>query len=292
MIGCVLAAMKENDVVVFTTSESSGWLEFYAVQFPNATIRHVSEYDPREWDTTILLTDDDFTMGVGAIPDEKMLCIEHFHVERRPGSRNLRRVGTRRFANRPDLRWFIPTYSIHGIDQKLNRRRITDKTVVTCVGVTSDFIIPPRTFTDIVWRRFSNAKDIRFHVFRPHATSSLVGKNDGRILLDLVDHVNAPASDLVEHLLHSDYVMLLTGHLKEEGHCRHAISGAIPLAFATGCRLIVTSEVKREYALDSPLVVEADSYFNLRRPTVSEIRSVYDETERLIDQRDRNLSLT
>jgi hypothetical protein len=320
MIGFVLDAI--DDVVVFTTlDDPSRWFDFYVKRFPGCEkrIRNVSEYEPGEWDMTILLTDDDWAMRVGAIPDEKMLCIEHFHRLRRPGSEALGRLATRRFADRPELEWCIPTYNLFSARAgpkgqreaaKASPKSITPsvqlpdasacrtqaqvkasdtnqntRIVVTCIGDASNLVVPPQTFADVVSRRFSNTDDIQFHVFRRHVKTELAGLG-----IDLVDHVNESSVDLINHLQTSDYVMIMTGHQLEESHCRHFMSGAIPLAYATGCRLIMTSDMKREYALESPLVVESDAYFELSRPNVCDIESVYEEAGGLIARRDDLLS--
>jgi hypothetical protein len=285
LIGHVLAFRA--DLPVFSTPGDARerWFELYAALFPGARIRPVGEYAPQDWDVTLLLTDDDGGFPAG-VPACRVVCVDHWHEVRRAGDFR-RRLATRHFSARlPPVEWVMPVYGVHALPEKRAAAldRADGRVQVACIGDSLNQVLPPWTLCDALRARFSNAATgIRWHLFRRRDA----GRDGGG--LDLVQHPNASACEMAAALLGCDYVLLLAHTACERNYARTNMSGAVPLAFATGCRLIMTEEARREHALESPLAVEADEGAELARPAPADLERVYREAAALCDRRDRLL---
>ena len=71
--------LRGHELVVYSTVENSwGWFDYYGI-----SPLSVEQYNHKEFDHVILLTDDDWSFPL--TPDEKIICIEHTSYQRRSG---------------------------------------------------------------------------------------------------------------------------------------------------------------------------------------------------------------
>ena len=93
--------LRGHELVVYSTVEKSwGWFDYYGI-----TPLPVEQYNHKELDYVLLLTDDDWSFPL--TPDEKIIFIEHTFYQRRSG--NVKRVT---FKSRPGVPHIYFTFSV------------------------------------------------------------------------------------------------------------------------------------------------------------------------------------
>jgi hypothetical protein len=93
--------LRGHELVVYSRVEKSwGWFDYYGI-----TPLPVEQYNHKEFDYVLLLTDDDWSFPL--TPDEKIIFIEHASYQRRSG--NVKRVT---FKSRPGVPHIYFTFSV------------------------------------------------------------------------------------------------------------------------------------------------------------------------------------
>lgn len=272
MFGHAIEYCKRHNYrpVLFTNDIGDlGWIDFYKNHFGNLAIHKHTELTDR-YDAVILLTDDDWAFPEKSIDPKKIVCIDHYYKIRRTSPSPLNRFDIRRFQRTEKDRWALPVYQIVPKELKLAEIANRSRVRVACIGVGGVFDV------DRIRKAFPNFDDIEFHVFNrdPYQVRAISGPNIRMYIME-----NSPTMiDLLQTCHYSMFVPVDRSFYEEK------MSGSVPLAFSTGCRIITTQELKGHYHLQSCLVIDEPKELCL--PSSEDIDNVYIELETLQKRRD------
>lgn len=267
MIGIVLN--YSQDIPVYTNFENDlGWFQYYNIRFPLARFIHYTQFDPDNFDRIILLTDDDPNIPLNTIPSHKIFCIDHFHRKRVSDELVHMRMSTRYFKDRED-QWAIPTFNMIPKKVKISKLATTRRIGVACVGAS----LHDCDFNDVEKQLRSliiNFDNVDFYLMGRY----LYGLDSDYPNIFIKSDVST--TEIVDTLRDCDY-MLMFVPARYNGRLYEAMSGCLPLAFNTGCRIIMPNkEYMDAYKLKSPLLIESKP-ITLVGMMESDVEAVYDE---------------
>jgi hypothetical protein len=255
---------------------SSDWLSFYNNVFNSKlTFNPINQFDPSKYSLIILVTDDDMSFKQEWLTTYNVLCIDHSaKIRRKPD--NMLRIGTRFFYNRPICPWALPIYTIYTkYDKQLF---LNDKINVTCIGIQNR---PPND--NFLKELFVNFDSINFHIITRKMLTKYQSDN-------IFCYENCPTTKMMDILKNTHYILCLENPNNLEP-VANSMSAAIPLAFSTGCQLIIPESWNKYYSLKS-IITYQDKYLqknnimsNLTLTHKTNLDSIYNETYQLINHR-------
>ena len=261
--------------IVYTNYENEyGWIDFYKRQFDDLAVHSHDEFvnNTNASDIVFLLTDDDWVFPAGNVDNKKIVCIDHWYKIRR--NSNIKRVDIRKFERTENDRWALPTYKTIDRSEKIALLRSEQKIRIGCVGLGGSLDVQNMK------RLFKNFDDIEFYVFK---NSKYTIDNMGNE--NIKGFIEEKATNMIEALKKCHYSLLLP---EDCCYYHEKMSGSIPLAFATGCRIITTSRIQELYGLGSCFVIDPSGEpFALPPLDDNDIGIVYDELGMLLDRRNK-----
>jgi hypothetical protein len=202
------------------------------------------------FDVCFLITDDDPTFDKSnLILNQKVICIEHFYLDRCPGINN--KIATRPFDSNNYRDWALPCYPI--LD-KSNKKHVSidnkDTIYIAIVGVA--FF---KYNTEIMNRIKYNDKKISFIVIgRDVNIDKFEGINND---IDINVYQNIDTINMMNHLCGCDF--LLADYNIDIDYEDKQMTGSIPLAFSLLVPMIISKQTNRFYQFENVIEFDKDS---------------------------------
>jgi hypothetical protein len=263
------------------------WQTFYNNLFKkNISFMFPKYFNPDNYDLIFLITDDDNTFSNKWLIDyeTKMICIDHSaRIRRLPI--NMLRLGTRFFTNRPQCLWALPTYTYLTKIDKIKILMDTPTIHVVCIGIQNR---PPSG--EFLKELFTNFELITFHVITRELFSTYEN------YFNIKTYEKCSTDKMMELLKIARYVLCLNNPKNSEPII-NSISGAIPLAFNSGCQLIIP-EIWNNYYNFNSVITYNDILLQKNNITTqielkldNNLNNVYEETYSLLNHRNRMFDL-
>lgn len=262
------------------------WLKYYENLFKAKIIfQEPSLFNPDNFDLIFLLTDDDMTFKqewLDKIGEEKVIVIDHNGKIRREPI-NMSRLCTRCFYKRPNCHWALPVYNLLNKFEKIKYLSRTNTINVVCMGVQN---IPPSV--DILKKLFCNFDSINFHII------SRIFNNSFNNFKNIKYYLNCQTTLMMELIKCAHYVLFFDNPHNIEP-IANSMSGAIPLAFSSGCQIIIPENWQTYYNFKSALTYKDLIVQNNYKTTqmfltpLTYLDKIYDETYELIHHKNNTL---
>jgi hypothetical protein len=234
MFGYIIAycIYKNYKLDIYTNlSNNIGWIEFYEKLFPKSFKIIDKKYYNHEnkYDKIILTTDDDNYFLDNWIND-KIIAIDHTHVNRR--NKVKIHIGTRFYIDRPSMDWILPVYRMIDLETK---KKISKKNIV--------FIGRNSTVNLDYLKKFNNFNNYNF---------ILVSRNINFKQFNGIKNIKTynwlSTSEMINMMKESDYVFI-SDHNKN--HFHKSMSASIPLALNCLCTMLIPEEMNKHYKFKS-----------------------------------------
>jgi hypothetical protein len=250
---------------------SQSWYDFYTMKFGSLPWIPSLAYGNRAgiYDVTFLLTDTDFDFSHDwASP--RVICIDHYFVH---NIENIGlHIGVRPFPANPTQVWAIPCYSIVPTPGHKYGHLNPDRVHVGFLGAPN---VP--SSCDVIRRTFANADDIVFHVIARQVDVDYSALSNVHVYQDI------GAYDMINVLAQCHYMFCYDYH---PDYQTKKTSGAIPMAFNVGARLILPKTWADHYPFTSALVYEEPLQIILTvQDAFDNVENVFAERDRLINMR-------
>ena len=210
----------------------------------------ITSFAHQHYDYIIIATDDDIcylsTMKYfEPINTTKIVTIEHSPKIRTPPV--YKRVCVR-FNGRLDCEFALPVYYNINLQDKIKMLSEEPKINVTIVGATF-----PKS-KEILQKLFTNYSEIQFNIITRVYKNELEGESNIKIFK------NCNTSLMMDIVQKSEYILCCEENPK---HCFEIMSGVIPLAFGSRCRLIIPKAWNEWYCLQTPIEYCSESKIQL-----------------------------
>jgi len=258
---------KNIELDIYTeTTNNMEWLKFYLLTFPTKsfTLKKLSAYQPNnQYSKILLLTDDDFVFKNSWI-NNKVICIDHANINRRPQINT--HIGVRYFVDRPYLDYCSQVYKIIDVETK---RRISTKNIVI-IGNNA------RYFTKKHINMIKNFEDYNY-IFIDRNLDTFLDVSF-KLYKNFKFYNSISTIDLIQILKESDYIFItdIANKIVDK------ISGSIPLALNCLCTLIMPIEMNKYYNYKSVI-----TYKNEINITLPNYDSVFKDLEDQIEIRNK-----
>jgi mannosyltransferase OCH1-like enzyme len=252
MFGYVIdyCVSKNIELDIYTeTNNNMEWLKFYLLTFPTKsfTLKKLSTYEPiNQYSKILLLTDDDFVFKNSWI-NNKVVCIDHFNINRRPQINT--HIGVRYFTDRPYLDYCTQVYRLIDIETK---QRISNKNIVI-IGNNA------RYFTKKHINIIKNFEEYNF-IFIDRNLDTFLDESF-KLYKNFKFYNSISTIDLIQILKESDYIFITDINEKE----KDKLSASIPLALNCLCTLIMPVKMNNYYKYKS--VITYENEINIIEPT-------------------------
>jgi hypothetical protein len=225
-------------------------------------VKHIGEYKSEDFDVTFLLTDDDPYFP--NVPMNKVIVINHYwHVKRYSG---IHFINTRNMKT--DFPWAIPTFKYIDLPTKLKAIADLKAPVISCVGLSGTAAY--EVFIDLLNKY-------------PELQINLIGRHVNQWQADRLHcYRNVPVQTLHDICSKSTHILCFN-HGKDFWEI---MSGAVPLAFSTGCQLIIPSNWNYPFKSSNSYSNISDMTFSSLETFKSEIiHKVFEDRDNLIKHR-------
>lgn len=288
MLGYILEYFIQSNLSfdLYCPEESVGqeWKEFYENIFKVKLIFiNPTKINPYNYDLIFLITDDDYSFKqkwLDKLGEEKVICIDHSaHIRRQPI--NMLRLGTRFFNHRPTCLWALPVYNYINKLDKLKYLAQTDKINVMCIGTQN------KPYSgEFLKELFYNFDSIDFHVITRY-----LDKNYDEYS-NIKTYENCSTQKMME-LLKKTHYMLCFENPNNLEPISNSISASIPLAFNSGCQLIIPKSWGPYYNFNS--VITYKDYLLQKNNTITkmflngqiDLDKIYYEADKLINHKNK-----
>jgi len=251
---------------------SEEWRDFYQYMFGELKwISNINEFNPDNYDQIVVLTDDDRAFKAEW---HSMKCLRIDHAAGIIRTPTIPKgVAIRPNPNMPDLLWALPCYRIIVADEK--QRLIRDQPRINVVSIGMN--VPTE---EQLMEIFQNFEDINFHIVARSIPDKYTKPN-------IFTYENASVTVMMNLLCVSDYVFCALIHFREL-YVDLCMNGSIPMAFSTGCRLLLPRVLEGGYGFKTPLYYDDDEGV-CNNPIIIEkndmVAEVLEENERMICRR-------
>lgn len=288
MLGYILEYFIQSNLSfdLYCPDESVGkeWKDFYENTF-NVKLNFINPtlINPENYDLIFLITDDDYSFQqkwLDEVGEKKVVCIDHSaHVRRQPN--NMLRLSTRFFYNRPQCLWALPVYTYINKLDKIKYLAQTDRINVMCVGTQN------KPYSgEFLKELFYNFDSIDFHVITRHLDKNYHNYPN------IKTYENCSTEKMME-LLKKTHYMLCFENPNNLEPVSNSISASIPLAFDSGCQLIIPKSWQVYYNFNSVITYE-DSLLQKNNTTTKmflngqiDLDKIYSEAYELINHKNR-----
>lgn len=260
-----------------------GWLEYYTQLFKNyitITYRSYEDFQNKETrnnlDVIFLTTDDDITFEYEWM-NKKVICINHYYKCRRIDHFDC--LGVRPFIENT-IKWGLPCYPV--FEKKL---KIIDNDVIN-VCIVGGGHLNINLYNTSVINRLKSHKKIILHIITRFVTPNMfndmnIQNKNGNFEIRLYQRIN---TDDMFVVLRTINYMITDGTVNTDHNTGYSMSGSIPIAFSSLCRIIITSENNKLYKFSSALefdLMSNDDIF-LNDTTDESINMIENERETLV----------
>ena len=232
------------------------------------------------------MTDDDHSFKqewLNDIGDEKVVCIEHAsHIRRHPV--NMSRLSTRFFYNRPKCQWALPVYNYINKINKYKYLNQTTRINIACIG-TQNMVYSG----EFLQQLFYNFDSIDFHVINRKIYKTYEN------FPNIKTYENLPTQQMMELLKKTHYILCFEMPNKLNA-VADSMSASIPLAFSSGCQLIIPKSWQNYYNLNSVISYE-DTLLQKNKSTTKmfldgqiNLNKIYDEQYELINHKNKTFN--
>jgi hypothetical protein len=286
MIGHALEYCKEKQfkpIVYYNEKSLYSWMNYYKELFGEFIHYPYTQYSndilfKDHINATLLLTDDDYNFPESIIQPNKVICIDHFHIIRR--IRNLKRIDIRPFERTHNDKWVLPVYGNIMHEHKRSLLQNQTKLRIACIGEGAIFDI------EYIKTQLTNFNEIEFYLFYrediPYLRS--LANEYPNIHLSIALSCN----QLIDILKQCHYSLFVPYPILSHMYHYEKISGSIPLAFATGCRIITLKSLADQFKLDSCFIIDHPSGpVQLPFVTDPDLNGVYQELDELRRRRNK-----
>jgi len=259
IFGCFINYCVYNNynLTIYTNFYNNlGWIDFYKSLYTNITFKNFQEFTKEVFNASnfvILGTDDDKIFKVEEFmklnnAQNKLLCYDHDKHLRTPNIN--KHFGTRPFLTTRSLLPFVyPVYPIVSKNDKLtilNKESTINITIVGSIHAKIEYL----NYLDIDWN-FVNFKYIGRDLNQELNQEFI--NNLSKICKNTEFIKNCDALLMIDILKKSHYVMFATC---SEKYVHNSTSGALGLAFSTGCQIVMPKIYNTEYQFKSVLYFE------------------------------------
>lgn len=274
----IIVKKKKYDLTIFSNLHNdNNFLNFYKnidLFFDyHFEIRNSTEFYDM-FDVCFLITDDDPTFDKSnLVLNQKVICIEHFYLDRCPSICN--KIATRPFDSNYYRDWALPCYPI--ID-KSNKKHVSidNKDTIYIVIVGGAF---SKYNTEIMNRIKYNDKKISFIVIgRDVSANRFEGINND---IDINVYQNIDTIDMMNNLCGCNF--LLADYNRDTDYEDKQMTGSIPLAFSLLVPLIISKQTNRFYQFENVIEFDKDSGETIFLKNI-EIDSLEKQREHIIKQ--------
>jgi len=275
MFGYLLDYVKNNNVMVdiYAQADDVGWMEFYQSFFKQFNLIDPDQFDYEhleKYDLIFLLTDDDPHFKTEKIIQKelikKIVCIDHHGYLR---NKNLTtHLATRFYQRRPQIPWSIPCFEYITLEEKIKTLNHAKQINVGMVGVTH------LGEEGVIKRLIKQNPEIVIHYINRTLPDGAVMNSK-----NVQHHINVQGSELLS-ILSSCHFMLVNKAFGSK-YTFDALSGAVWLAYTTGCQLIMPVIMKKAYKIKSPIGYFPFQKVKLYRPTPQTLKEVVEERTKL-----------
>lgn len=288
MLGYILEYFIHSNLSfdLYCPDESVGkdWKEFYEKTFGvKLNFINPTQIKPANYNLIFLITDDDYSFEQKWLDDfgeEKVICIDHsVHIRRQPT--NMLRLSTRFFHFRPQCLWALPVYTYINKLDKMKYLAQTDKINVMCVGTQN------KPYSgEFLKELFYNFDSIDFHVITRYLDKNYQNYPN------IKTYENYSTQKMMELLKNTQYILCFENpdNLEPVSNC---ISASIPLAFDSGCQLIIPKSWDFYYNLKSVITYE-DTLLQKNNATTKmflngqiDLNKIYNEAYELINHKNK-----
>jgi hypothetical protein len=262
------AGDKGNEIHLYSEQKNNmDWFRYYLTKFPKTCkLFHYTTFSPSLYDIIIILTDcDPFWKKQWA--SNRVLCIDHSSLNRRPEIPEIKHIATRYFPSHASLSWCLPVMRMIDLEQK---KKIVNPRKMVCIG--------------------SHVKDKKISDLAKGSTDLEIVLIDRH--LDPVSYQEIPnvtcikqcsTIDMIEHLSTAMYVYVSDVNVD---HFENIMSSSIPLALNNLCSLIIPAQMNQYYNISSALTVENMKLVH----TSQQIDLVHNDLENYLSRRNAVLS--
>ncbi len=227
-----------------------------------------------DYDYIVLLTDDDNSYSKLESISHKVICIDHTNVIRRKDPLHAR-IGTRHFPKRNQNEWALPVFTglslITKKDYLVSNR---GKVHVCCVGVSNI----PTTHSELHDWFGDSTLHVEFHFVARTIHSRHMFYNCPNIHL----YENCEPDIYFEILRKCVFVLCANSDIDYE---EDMMSGALPIAFTFGCKLIIPPPWQANLQFKSALTYSIDKKLDLTDKSYHSLEPVFEELGELTNHR-------
>lgn len=230
-------AANNFELHIFTSSQNNhGWLDFYRNHMHFTNFFPHEFFNPNLFEKIILLTDDDHGYKYGNW--HKLICIDHFHLIRNHSP--TMRITTRPFPNRDSSQLYtLPVAPLLNLSDKKYSKHIL------CLGISNTQHIT----LSYLQNRFTNFDELTFHLVNRRIYSKPDSPN-------VFTYQSINALELINLATISSYFFI--GDWSVD-HYDKAITGALPLALSTYCKIIIPERMNNYYGFKNVIEYSSDS---------------------------------
>lgn len=270
----------KNSVDIYCPENNDGneWKTFYESLFKiKFNFLVPTTINPDNYDLIFLVTDDDPTFKqewLDKYGEKKVICIDHTVCIRR-SPENMLRIGTRFFHLRPKCLWALPVYNYVNKFEKIKCLEQTNKINVVCMGQTKPLS------GEFLQKLIVNFNSIDFHIVSRKIEPKY--KNFSNIKT----YENCSTAQMMNLIKYAHYMICFESPTNLDPRS-NSISGSIPLAFDSGCQLIIPKSFQYYYNFKSvityedALLQENDSTPQLILTQQIDLDKIYSEAYELI----------
>lgn len=272
MFGYIIEYCEQKGISldIYTEFENNvGWLRWYEKKYSNTiTIYEHTKIDKAKYDYFFLTTDDDYKLKLNHSKN-KVVCINHYYLMRRPEFEF--HVGVRQFNDRLDLPFAMPCFNVINANEK--RKLLQNETKINIVLLGRHNLPQNKTILESI---FNNTSSIKFYVINRFVGYELLQNED----LDIVYYQNCSAFELINILCKSHYVLNLSNHIP---HMDKSMSGSIPLSFSCLCQLIIPTSWNEFYKFKTAITYDLSEQIILS--SLIDGNTIQEEREAFISKR-------
>ena len=249
MLGYFLEYIKYSNICIDIYAISNNisgceWKNYYKKIFNmDVEWNNPLSFNPYVYDLIILLTDDDKSFKEEWLIEfgkQKVICIDHCGIIRRDNV--MERIGTRFFSHRPNCYWALPCY--YGINKYhkkniLQNLDLDSKIKILCIGIQNR---PP--FIEFLIDLFEDFENLEFHIIARFFDTKYEAYSNIHV------YEKCPTNLMFELAQECQYILCLDNP-NNSFPIANSISGAVPISFSYGCRLILPYKWQQYYNFKS-----------------------------------------
>lgn len=248
-------------------AHENDWKDFYEFLFGKLDWNsQIDDFQPDNYDCIIVLTDNDPYFKEEWHSD-KCIRIDHAAgVTRRPTIR--KSIAVRPSLINNEILWALPCYSMITRELKIICVNEQPRVNIISIGINTPT-------EEQLKKLFSNFHDINFYIVAREIPEKYTEPN-------IFIYENASVNVMMNLICKCEYVFCTLIHYREL-YIDLCMNGSIPMAFSSGCTLIMPKELEKAYGFKSAVYYDDDTKMWVGKN--NKINEVFDERDELIERR-------